>query len=278
MEYVPNDYRHTSLRNAGVDVLINGTADACVIRGVRCRAVRPTKSRYLELTLEGVSGPVLVDGQTSMIFGTETISIREYFVRVLEADDLIDLIVGAGKPAEIKCLWIHIEHVGKPSDGRTFSQKDDGLFALRTKAGEKAERRVARHLAKNFGHRYEEATLQSPGRFCIYYVGKGIRKPDLVCNFCGLRVEVKKRNKDCLYRVSHSESRTFSSENSLEGWHCFVFPDYSLHFLPNSTISSAITAKHFVEGNDRYDAWIDIDSSKVNESEPPTCNGGGRIE
>jgi hypothetical protein len=272
-EYLPQAYSHTPLLDLGLGNLTTGTKAPGIVRKVRCLKVLPDRnSGDLLLTLEGLPDSLRVDGQAAMKLGSETVSIREYFVRVLEAGDLIDVVVEPGTPPRIPYLWIHIEYFGKPTEGRSFSRKDDGLFALRTKAGEKAERRVARHLATNFGHIYRETDLIGPGCFQIYYAGKGIRKPDRVCERCGLRIEVKKRNKDSFYRVSHSQQRPFQSENSSDGWHCFVFQDYSFHFLANSAISAAIEAGQFTEGSDRYDKWIDLDATRVRESAPPVCS------
>ncbi|CAH2904349.1 MAG: hypothetical protein PPHEMADM_5339 [uncultured Paraburkholderia sp.] len=136
--------------------------------------------------------------------------------------------------------WIHIEYVGSLSEAGAFRKKEDGLFAMRTKAGEKAERIVARKLKVDFGHSFSDPMLNSPGFFQIHYADKKDRKPDRICRRCGLTFEVKKRNRDSHYRMSHSVKRPFGSENHPEGWHAFVFRDRSIHFVPNATIAQAI--------------------------------------
>jgi len=74
---------------------------------------------------------VRVDSDRRMTFGGET-------VRPTPEGPLVEI------------CWIRIEYVGERLEDGKFSLKEDGLFALRAKAGEKAERRAAQVLAGYF--------------------------------------------------------------------------------------------------------------------------------
>lgn len=207
-----------------------------------------------------------------MRFGTEAITALNYFKRVIERYDLIDAVVlpATNDVIPIQAFWIHIEYADNRNDTETFSQKDDGLFALRTKSGEKAER-VATHILRDtYRHQFDPRFYKSPGFFEIRYADKKHREPDRRCLTCGTTFEVKKRNKDHHFRVSHSTKRPFTAENDLTGWHAFVFPDMAVYFIPNVAIAQEIMANKGKPGHDQYDQWMDVD--QINPSEPPTCS------
>lgn len=227
----------------------------------------------LSLCTETLPLPLTIPEASIITFGDESVTAIEYFRRVIENGDMIDAVM---LPQEagvfpLKSFWIRIEYVGAPSAGQKFSKKDDGLFAMRAKAGEKAERIVARTLRDKFGHAFPPGMCDSPGYFEIRYIGKKQRKPDRKCLSCDLTFEIKKRNKDHHFRVSHSNGRTFASENALDGWHAFVFPDMKPRFVINAEIVQAITDKRFRPGKDNYDSWADIDTGAVVVSDPPHC-------
>lgn len=212
-----------------------------------------------------------------MAFGGESISALDYLRRVLERDDRIDCVVGPSAfgrmGVSLEYFWVHVVYTGQARDSGSFSRKEDGLFAMRAKAGEKAERVVARMLAEKAGHVFPLACLRSPGHFEIRHgPGKTHRQADLTCASCGLQFEIKKRNRDQRFRVSHSENRPFSSENSGHGWHAFVFPDMKPRFVANRIIATAISENRFEPGSDQYDAWADLPDDAIHASmEPPPC-------
>lgn len=72
--------------------------------------------------------------------------------------------------------------------------------------------------------------------------------------------EIKKRNKDRHKRVSHGEARPSASENSLDGWHAFVFPDMKSCFVSNAAIAEAIANGDFKPGQDDLDQWAEVDA------------------
>jgi hypothetical protein len=256
-------------------------AEACIVRGaslVRGLQVTDRRSADPNLLIQvGETGIALSIPLTfQMTFGTETVSAADYFRRVMERGDLIDAVVHG--PANSRTLptsgyWIQIRFVGNAADGPGFSKKDDGLFALRAKAGEKAERIAARSLAAA-GHTFfgRFAVLQSPGFFEIRYAGKKYREVDRSCSACGLQFEVKKRNRDSHIRVSHSTSRTFWSENDDAGWHAFVMSDMSVRYVSNADIGAALRRGNFTSGSDAYDRWADVHLAPDQiRSTPPAC-------
>jgi hypothetical protein len=246
--------------------------------------------RGLQVTGRGIVGSDLIieigntgirlsiPASLQMTFGTEVVAAAEYFRRVIERGDLIDAVVeGPASSGTLRTAgyWIQIRYVGSAAQGPTFSKKDDGLFALRAKAGEKGER-IAARLLTEVGHSFSGpfSVLQSPGFFEIRYAGKKNRQVDRRCTTCGLTFEVKKRNRDMHIRVSHSTSRTFWSENDPAGWHAFVMPDMSARFVSNEHIGAALSVGKFAPGSDQYDHWADVDlpADQVLD-EPPPCGG-----
>ena len=244
-----------------------------LVRGLRLSAFA-LDDRWLDLKVDGLSLPLGTRRTHAMAFGGERISAVDYLKRVLERGDRIDCVAGPVRDGRIMLdlFWIHIVYIGQPGRAGAFSRKEDGLFAMRAKAGEKAERIVARTLHHACGHVFRTGALETPGHFEIRYDGnKRHRRPDLKCLNCGLTFEIKKRNRDCRFRVSHSDGRPFSDENGRDGWHAFVFPDMQPRFLPNSGIAHAIERGLFDPGEDQYDAWADIREDAVEVSEPPRC-------
>ena len=233
----------------------------------------------LVMTIDGLQQPISIECDRQMQFGTEDISAREYFKRVIERGDYIDAIVSErpnpSAPVMLDIFWIQIRYADQPPKGQQFSRKDDGLFALRTKAGEKAERSVTRELRDKYGHVFPQHLTESPGFFEIRYLAKKRRTVDRTCQRCGMRVEVKKRNKDHKFRVSHSELRPFGEENSIEGWHAFVFADMKPRFVHNRVIANALHAGDFSVGHDKYDYWADIAPSSIEVVDPPHCTSIG---
>ncbi|MCL9845842.1 hypothetical protein [Ralstonia solanacearum] len=229
--------------------------------------------RRLDLVVEGLSMPLSTPANQTMVFGGESISALDYLKRVLERGDMIDAVVHppANDRIPVDLFWIHIVYVGEPSKAGTFSKKEDGLFAMRAKSGEKAERIVAKKLHDDFGHLFPQITLTTPGYFEIRYDEKKHRKPDRRCLACGLTFEIKKRNRDRLFRVSHSQHRPFTAENHPSGWHAFVFPDMKPRFMSNAVIANAIASGLFDAGFDRYDSWADIRPEAASVSDPPSC-------
>jgi hypothetical protein len=219
-------------------------------------------------------GSLAIQAGREFVFGGEGISAINYLRRVLERGDLIDAVVNpvANGLFSTDLFWIHIVYSGKETDAGEFSRKEDGLFAMRAKAGEKAERVVARILRDDCGHAFPAGMCDSPGYFEIRYdKTKKVRRPDRRCLACGLEFEVKKRNRDEHFRVSHSEGRSFGDENRADGWHAFVFPDMKPRFVANVQIAKAILRGEFEPGSDRYDAWADIWPSSVTVALPPRC-------
>lgn len=270
MDYTPSRYSQITEKPQRDILSLTGTA---LVRNLKITNAK-TNQDLLLLYFEGCNLPLSIPKNHAMTFGTERISALDYFKRVLERGDHIDVVVSSvsQNSITIELFWIHILYIGQPSDAGNFSQKEDGLFALRAKAGEKAERVVAQVLVSQ-GHSFDTNVLQTPGHFKIIYdKSKKIRRPDLTCRTCNITFEVKKRNKDTHFRVSHSEGRKFSSENNSYGWHAFVFPDMTPHFLSNTTIARAITIGQFTPGKDRYDSWADIHG--VSETTPPQCAPG----
>lgn len=274
MEYIPEEIRRMGVeeKSPGEATSLSGIA---IIRRLPVTKFE-TIGGELSMTTTMLPLPMTISADRSMLFGTENIAAREYFKRVIENGDMIDAVVipqtGAAFP--LRSFWIRIEYVGTPPPAGTYSKKDDGLFALRAKAGEKAERVVTRHLRDNFGHSFQPGMCDSAGFFEIRYDNKKLRKPDRKCLVCGLTLEIKKRNKDTHFRVSHSAGRTFTSENATGAneWHAFVFPDMKPRFVPNAAIAQAIAQGRFRAGKDQYDAWVDINEDAIVLSDPPHCS------
>ena len=139
-----------------------------------------TQNGFLLLNAKSFEKPLSIAGDTLMRFGTESITALNYFKRVIERYDLVDAVVlpTTGDVIPIKVFWTHIEYLDNRSNIGTFSQKDDGLFAMRTKSGEKAERVVTHLLSDTYGHQFDSSLYKSPGFFAIQYSGKKHRKPD----------------------------------------------------------------------------------------------------
>lgn len=277
MQYTPPSHRARNLLTCALEEarLRN---DPCLVRELK---VLKGECRDGMLLVQVEPGPTLLSipqGQV-MTFQDESITAEVYFNRIIEIGDRIDCVVPGNRPLDpaaplpLEMYWIHIVYEGTRSSGGTFRQKEDGDFALRTKSGEKAERVVARHLRFELGHPFPDALCLSPGVFTIRYAGKRERKPDRVCPACGLPFEVKKRNKDRRFRVSHSPDRPFESENTPDGWHAFVFPDMKPKFVSNAEILQAIRARAFTSGQDKYDSWADLHEGSIHVSEPPRCPG-----
>lgn len=272
MEYSPAEVQHQNLtEKLGSEAeSLHATA---IVRRLRVTNFTVTNG-VLSLDISSVALPLTISCNQPLVFGTETITAIEYFRRVIERNDLIDAVLmpREGGVIPIRSFWIRIEYIGTPPPAGSYSKKDDGLFAMRAKAGEKAERVVTRLLRDGFGHVFPSDMCESPGYFEIRYINKKNRKPDRKCLACGMTIEIKKRNKDEYFRVSHSAVRPFSSENSSDGWHAFVFPDMKAHFIPNVAIAQALAQGRVTIGQDQYDSWADIDPAAVTESDPPRCS------
>lgn len=252
---------------------ISGLTDPALVRRLRLIAFH-LEDGWLDLTVDDLDMPLTIRQDHRMVFGGEGISAVDYLRRVLERGDLIDCVAAPpeGGRVPLSLFWIHIAYVGQPRDAGDFSKKEDGLFAMRAKAGEKAERIVAKKLQHGFGHSFPPELLDSPGYFEIRYDSeKKRRKPDRRCLVCGLTFEIKKRNRDHRFRVSHSDGRPFAAENKPDGWHAFVFPDMKPRFMSNKVIADAIALGLFDPGSDEYDSWADIRPNAVAVSDPPQC-------
>lgn len=231
------------------------------------------------LVVDDIDMPLTVRQDHRMTFGGEGISAMDYLRRGSERGDMIDCVVVPSKASRIPLtlFWINIVYIGQPEDAGHFSKKEDGLFAMRAKGGEKVERAVAKKLHQSLGHSFHPDLLDSPGHFQTRYDNtKKRRKPDRLCLVCGLTFEIKKRNLDHRFRVSHSEKRPFAAENRPEGWHAFVFPDMKPRFVSNKLIADAIARGLFISGSDHYDSWADIQLDAAAVSDPPHCLAGSR--
>lgn len=271
MEYTPAAILQKGLPEVSEDSL-QSLAGPALVRRLKLAAYR-IQDEHLLLETSGKT-TLSVPVNQILCFGGEQISALDYFRRVLERSDLIDAVLRPGTVGILLAdmFWIHIIYSGTPADAGDFSRKEDGLFAMRAKAGEKAERIVARTLRDECGHSFPTGMCESPGVFEIRYdKTKRSRKPDRKCQACGLEFEVKKRNRDEKFRVSHSPGRPFSVENPRDGWHAFVFPDMKPRFVLNTLIAEAIERGDFVPGSDQYDSWADIRSSVVVVERPPRC-------
>lgn len=224
--------------------------------------------RWLELELAEHDRPVKIGARRPLRLGDWTITATEYAHRALDPGDLIDLAVDTGK---IIALWVSIDRIGGPVPSRSFSLKDDHLFALRARSGEKAERRVRDHLVAA-GHAIRLSPDAEPGPFVLRSAGKGHRSADLACTRCGMTVEVKKRNHDRRLRVSHSTARPFTDEHKpADGYHAFVWPDFTIELVANATIIDLIARRQTTAGHDRHDRWTDLPADTPTLERPPAC-------
>ncbi len=270
MEYTPDQAQRLAQDEKLSSSIENITAPT-IIRRLQITAIKK-QGDMMFFTVTKSRLPLAIATNAVMTFGTESVTAYEYVRRVLERGDMIDAVVSPRTEDgcfPISMFWIHIRYVGTPLAVGSYSKKDDGLFAMRTKAGEKGERIVTKTLRDQFGHKFPDSLCESPGYFMIYYEHKKQRKPDRRCLACGLTFEIKKRNRDSHLRVSHSNGRPFISENALNGWHAFVFPDMKPRFVPNAAIAEAIAHGKFIAGEDRYDKWADVDS--LVPCDPPYC-------
>ncbi len=272
MEYTPAAVAAAAMQEVAPEDLL-GLSGPALVRRLRLIAFH-LDDGWLYLRVDGLDMPLTIRQDQRMVFGGEGISALDYLRRVLERGDLIDCVAAPTEAGRLplSLFWIHIIYVGQPRDAGNFSKKEDGLFAMRAKAGEKAERIVAKKLHNSFGHSFPPALLDTPGYFEIRYDStKKRRKPDRRCLTCGLTFEIKKRNRDHRFRVSHSDGRPFAAENNPNGWHAFVFPDMKPRFMSNKVIADAIALGLFDPGSDEYDSWADIRPDAVAVSDPPKC-------
>jgi len=271
--YIPASHRNFALPEVAAYDL-EAVAGRAAVRGFTVDAMQRTESALI-LSSNVTPVRLAVERSREMVFGDESVTAENYFRRVIERHDHIDGVV-TGHPTSsgempLEVFWIQIRYVGEPGGAPAFSRKDDGLFAMRTKSGEKAERRVTNTLSGNCSHAFPPELHYCPGFFEIRYAGKKNRLPDRVCLNCGLHFEVKKRNRDWHFRISHSEARPFDTENHPSGWHAFVFPDMSVTFLSNTQILFHLQHGNYTMGRDRYDSWAQLDPQAVKPEAPPLC-------
>jgi hypothetical protein len=266
-EYLPSALRSVPPRETTAADVIRQCAEVSVVRRLRLLGGR-RDGGSLVLEFDGAPS-VEMDAQALMRFGTETVRVDEYVKRVLEPGDFVDVVIEPHVPS-CRWIWIHIEYEDERLAGLEFAAKDDGLFAMRARAGEKAESIVRRILERcDPPHRFA-APLETSDRFVIRYRDKKRRAPDLKCSACGVAFEVKKRNRDRQFRISHSTRRPFETENAASDWHVFVFPDMTTHFVSNAEIHAALAAGRVRRASDRYDSWADL-LPPVAVAEPPVC-------
>lgn len=272
-EYVPAQFasrRLPEINKLGFASLTTA-AIARRLKVIRCTG----KDLNMYLWIEGLDATLRISQRHMMVFGDIEFSALDYFRMVIEDGDHIDAVVGPfdGEAYSVECFWIRIVYQGSVEEAGSFSRKEDGMFAFRTKAGEKAERVTARILHRDFGHSFAQAMFDTPGHFVIRLdKNKKVRKPDRKCLICGLEFEMKKRNRDRRFRVSHSAGRPFCEENRSDGWHAFVFPDMKPRFVPNSKIADAIKQNRFQQGKDGYDAWAEMPEAEAWVCDPPRCH------
>ena len=271
-EYIPHPYKDKNLLKASVSDLLKPVNTLSIVRGVRL--LKATKQgNKLNLYLDGLSSqPLSLPCDHVMRYGDWNLSVFEYYKHAVETGDLLDFILDPACPHRVPYFWVHTVYRDK-LQGKRNSWKEDGLFVFRTKSGEKAERHVARELVENYGHSFPRDRLETPGYFEIYYQGKRERQPDLVCSKCKLVVEVKKRNFDNKYRISHSSARTFLKENDPEGWHAFVMKDMGILYVSNDQIIRLIQERKYKENDaaDPYDSWLELFTTEVKPQTPPRC-------
>lgn len=274
--YTPKTIRQRALRDAPAPVAQYLRSPA-IVRRLKISAATFTETGLLKITTDHLV--MTIEQDKTMRFGPETITAKNYFQRVIERGDLIDAVVlpkAEDGSHPIDAFWIDIRYVGaSPSDG-WGTMKEDGQFAMRAKAGEKAERVVTRMLRDVHGHSFEDGACETPGFFEIRSKDKRIRRPDRVCSCCGMTVEVKKRNADTQFVVSHSERRPFKTENASNGIHAFVFADMQPRFVSNNDIARALMLGRFRNGQGTHDRWAEIDQNAVTVIDPPRCAGAMR--
>ncbi|HDR9033410.1 TPA: hypothetical protein QDB07_000859 [Burkholderia vietnamiensis] len=274
--YTPKTVRQRNLRDVPASIAHHLHAPA-IVRRLKVLDATFTPDGFLRIKTDYLV--LAIEQSRTMRFGPETIAAVLYFQRVIERGDLIDAVVlprAEDGSHPIEAFWIDVRYVGaSPSDG-WGTMKEDGQFAMRAKAGEKAERVVTRMLRDVHGHTFEEGACETPGYFEIRSKDKRIRRPDRVCSCCGMTVEVKKRNHDTQFVVSHSDRRPFSTENASNGIHAFVFADMQPRFVSNTDIARALSLGRFQNGQGSHDRWAEIDQNAVRVIEAPRCAGAMR--
>lgn len=271
--YTPKMIRQRSLRDVPAPIA-KYLRTASVVRRLKVLDAAFTDTGLLKIITDHLV--LTIEPHRTMKFGPETITAGLYFQRVIERGDLIDAVVlphveDGSHP--IEAFWIDIRYVGaSPSDG-WGTMKEDGQFAMRAKAGEKAERVVTRLLRDTAGHTFEEGACETPGFFEIRSKDKRIRRPDRICTCCGMTVEVKKRNHDTNFVVSHSDRRSFHTENAAHGVHAFVFADMQPRFVANSDIARALVNGRYQNGQGSHDRWAEINPDAVRVIDAPRCAG-----
>jgi len=270
--YTPKAIRQRSLKDVPAPIA-KYLQSPSIVRRLKVLDAAFTPDGFLRIKTDYLV--LSVEQNRTMRFGPETITAKAYFERVIERGDLIDAVVlphveDGSHP--IEAFWIDVRYVGaSPSDG-WGTMKEDGQFAMRAKAGEKAERVVTRLLRDTAGHTFDEGACETPGFFQIRSKDKRIRRPDRVCLCCGMTVEVKKRNNDTNFVVSHSDRRSFHTENAANGVHAFVFTDMQPRFVSNADIARALVNGRYTNGQGTHDRWAEIDQDAVRVIEPPRCN------
>ena len=269
MSYVPAAYRNAQ-EHAVLPRNPAQLASPILVRSLQLLSWK-NEGSSLRLVVHPAPYHLLAPASGLMALGEEKISMVDYCHRVLELNDYIDVVLDPLRnPLPLSHFWIHIVYEGSLLGPRPSTFKDDGQFAMRAKAGEKAERLVAMDLVERFGHQFAPSKLCSPGVFTIRYADKRERQSDLVCQRCGLRVEVKKRNRDRRYRISHSSTRPFHAENPSDGWHAFVWPDFQVAYVPNTDIMRLIETGSFTFGT-QIDTWAELPNHKISAKNPPRC-------
>ncbi|CAH2946054.1 MAG: hypothetical protein PPHERAN_6348 [uncultured Paraburkholderia sp.] len=144
MEYTPEQVHGIAEVSAVAALDLSAPA---VIRRLRVSQAKRRNGLLLLITPD-IALPLAIPLSQVMTFGTEAITAFDYFDRVIEQGDMVDAVLSpaCGGIFPVRMYWIHIEYVGSLSEAGAFRKKEDGLFAMRTKAGEKAERIVARKL------------------------------------------------------------------------------------------------------------------------------------
>lgn len=275
MEYTPVEILRQGIQEMALSRINEVGRPAGIFRGLRAVEAK-IDGASLIIRCDSLAVPLAIPLDAVMTFGDERITAENYARRVIERDDLLDVVLlpQVNGIFPMVYYWIRIVYADIPLDPHSYAKKDDGLFAMRAKSGEKAERIVARYLRDNGGHIYPISSRESPGYFEIRYAGKKKREPDSPdrrCTVCGLSIEIKKRNKDQRFRVSHSEGRPFITENAPEGWHAFVFPDMKPRFVSNAVIAQAIADGRCHIAHDRYDSWAEINADDIVIDAPPRC-------
>lgn len=271
-EYTPEQFSGKGLPEIGADG-VAALSEPAIARRMRVVGFARQEG-FMFLYIAGLDAPLSIREDRTLKFGPLEHTALDYFTFVIERNDLIDAVVHPLKNGSYPLVfyWIHIVYSGDLEDAGSFSKKEDGMFAMRTKSGEKAERTVAKVLRDKFGHSFAAEMFDSPGYFELRFdKNKKIRKADRKCLACGLEFEMKKRNRDWRFRLSHSPGRPFDKENRADGWHAFIFPDMKPRFVSNKAISEAIAKKEFVPGKDGIDVWADLKGGEKLVCDPPRC-------